>query len=128
MSNAVLDASALLALLFQETGGEKVLKHLPESLLSAVNLAEVLAKAVERGMTLEEANELLAEFPCEIVPFDREAASLTAALRVPTRSAGLSFGDRACLALGMKTGLPVVTADRQWDQCGLKVRIIQIRA
>ena len=127
MSRAVLDASALLALLFNEAGGEKVFEHLADSLLSAVNLSEILSKIIERGMTLEEATEALAEFPCEIVPFDGTYAALTAALRVPTRPIGLSFGDRACLALGMETGFPVVTADRQWDQCGLDVQIIQIR-
>ena len=127
MSRAVLDASALLALLFREDGGEKLFGYLADSLLSAVNLSEILAKIIERGMTLEEATEALSEFPFEIVPFDGIYASLTAALRVPTRSLGLSFGDRACLALGMETGFPVVTADRQWDQAGLGVRIIQIR-
>ncbi len=127
MSRAILDASALLALLFQETGGEAVVEHLPGSLLSAVNLSEVVCKNIERGMTPEEASEVLAEFPCEVVAFDHEFAFLAAALRMPTRSHGLSLGDRACLALGLKTGFPVVTADRQWAGCGLNVKIIPIR-
>ena len=127
MSRAVLDASALLALLFQEPGGEKMLKYLPDSLLSAVNLSEVLSKAIERGMTLDEASAILAEFPFEVVPFDGDAAARTAALREPTRSVGLSLGDRACLALGMIIGLPVVTADRHWDQCSLDVKTVQVR-
>lgn len=127
MSRAVLDASALLALLFREPGGEIVVGHLPGSLLSAVNLSEVLCKAVERGMALEEAGQVLTEFPCEVVPFGGDSAARAAALRESTRRAGLSFGDRACLALGMNLRLPVVTADRQWDQCSLDVRIVQIR-
>ena len=127
MSRAVLDASALLALLFQEAGGDRVIEHLPGSLLSAVNLAEVLTKAVERGMVLEMVEQALAELPCEVSTFDRDAAAGTAALRSPTRPRGLSFGDRACLALGLKTGFPVVTADRHWGESGLDVRIIQIR-
>ena len=127
MSRSILDASALLALLFREAGGEAVVEHLSGSLLSAVNFSEVLCKTIEHGMIPEEASQVLAEFPCEIVAFDRESASMNAALRVATRSRGLSHGDRACLALGLKTGLPVVTADRQWGECGLDVRVILIR-
>jgi len=121
VSRAVLDASALLALLFRETGGEAVIEHRPGSLLSTVNLSEVLSKMLESGMTPEEAGQVLAEFPCEIVAFDRDHVSLAASLRLPTRPQGLSLGDRACLALGMKTGFSVVTADRRWDDCGLNV-------
>jgi ribonuclease VapC len=127
VSRAVLDSSALLALLFKETGGQSVIGHLSGSLMSAVNFSEVIGKAAESGMTLEEAQRVLEEFPCEIVPFDKEQAYLTAGLRVPTRPHGLSLGDRACLALGLKTGWPVVTADRKWDACGIDLQVIQIR-
>ena len=127
VSRAVLDSSALLALLFQEPGGQKVAGHLPDSLLSAVNLSEVVTKTVDTGMTLEEARLVVAGLPCEIVPFDGEQAFLAAALRGATRSLGLSLGDRACLALGLKTGHPVVTADRLWDQCDVGVQVIRIR-
>ncbi len=127
MNKAVLDSSALLALLFKEAGGETVIGHLPGSLMSAVNLSEVICKTAESGMTPEESGRLLTEFPCEIVDFDNEQAYLTASLRVQTRRHGLSLGDRACLALGMKTGCSVVTADQKWDACGLDVKVIQIR-
>lgn len=127
VSRSVLDASALLALLFKEPGGEAVFAHLPGSLLSAVNLSEVVSKSIESGMTVVESHRILAEFPCEIVPFDAEQAYLTASLRVPTRQYGLSLGDRACLALGMKSKCPVITAERQWDACGIEVQVIRIR-
>jgi ribonuclease VapC len=127
VSRSVLDSSALLALLFKEPGGQAVLGHLPGSLLSAVNLSEVVSKAVETGMSLEEARRVLTEFPCEVVPFDGEHAYLTAGLRAGTRTFGLSLGDRACLALGLQTALPVVTADRDWDKCDVGVKIVRIR-
>jgi PIN domain nuclease of toxin-antitoxin system len=94
---------------------------------SAVNLSEVVTKAIDTGMTLEEARLVVAGLPCEIVPFDVEQAFLAAALRGATRSFGLSLGDRACLALGLNTGHPVVTADRVWDQCDVGVQVIRIR-
>jgi ribonuclease VapC len=127
VSRAVLDASALLALVFNEPGARTVAEHLEGSILSAVNLSEVATKAAESGMPVDEARHVLQDFPCEIVPFDQEHAFLAATLRATTRSIGLSFGDRACLALGLRTGCPVVTADRGWDKCGLSLPIIQIR-
>jgi ribonuclease VapC len=127
VSRAVLDASALLALLFKEPGAQAVIGHLPGSLMSAVNLSEVVGKSVDTGLTVEQARSVLSAFPCEIVPFDGESAYLAAAMRASTRAHGLSLGDRACLALGQKTGWPVVTADRKWTECDIGMPIIQIR-
>lgn len=127
VSRIVLDASAILALMYQEPGGEAVPSHLPGSLLSAVNLSEVVTKSVDAGMTLEEANMALSGFPFEIMAFDAEQAYLAASLRPATKSQGLSLGDRACLALGFKMGLPVLTAERKWEACDVGVKIIRIR-
>ena len=127
MNSVVLDASALLALVFDEPGAEEVARHLPGSCMSAVNFAEVVSRAVERRMTLEEISAGLPRLPFEVVAFDAEAAYLTASLRPQTRSLGLSLGDRACLALGMKLGIPVVTGDRRWAEAGLDLEVIAIR-
>ncbi len=127
MSRVVLDASALLALLYQEPGGEAVRGHLPGSLLSAVNLSEVVTKSVDMGMSVEEANLALSGFPYEVVAFDAEYASVAASLRAATRPFGLSRGDRACLALGLTSGLPVLTADRKWGECSVGVEILKVR-
>jgi PIN domain nuclease of toxin-antitoxin system len=35
-------------------------------------------------------------------------------LRITTRGRGLSFGDRACLALANSLGATILTADRTW--------------
>ena len=43
MNKAVLDSSALLAFINQEKGSEVVEKHLPNALMSSVNIAEVIA-------------------------------------------------------------------------------------
>ena len=48
-------------------------------------------------------------------------------LRSVTRHAGLSLGDRACLALGDRLGCPVVTADRVWASLDVGVAIVVIR-
>lgn len=127
VTRAVLDASALLAVMFKEAGSENVIGHLPGAMLSAVNLAETLTKSIDVGMTLEEARRMVFAFSCEVVPFDGEHAALTASLRTPTRPFGVSLADRACLALGLNTGYPVVTADKQWDALKVGIKVIQIR-
>ena len=113
--------------MYQEPGGQAVRDYLPGSLLSAVNLSEVVTKSVDAGMTLEEANMAVSEFPFEIMPFDAEHAYLAASLRPATKPFGLSLGDRACLALGFKMGVPVLTAERKWEACDVGVKVIRIR-
>jgi PIN domain nuclease of toxin-antitoxin system len=127
VTEAVLDASALLAFLRNEPGAARVGPMLGGSRLSTVNLAEVLGKLASYGKPAEAAAYQIERLHIQLVPFDAEQAKLAASLWPATRAAGLSLGDRACLALGLKTGLPVVTADRQWDRCGVGVTVIQIR-
>ena len=50
----ILDASALLCLLFGEPGADRVERALPDAFISAANLAEVLSKLVDRGLDGEE--------------------------------------------------------------------------
>lgn len=125
--SVVLDASALLAMLFKEAGGESVVGYLTDSKLSAVNCSEVVAKAIDVGMRPEEAHQLLSALPCQIIPFDHDHAFRAARLRSATKPLGLSLGDRACLSLGLKLGVPVVTADRSWADCNVGVQVIFIR-
>jgi PIN domain nuclease of toxin-antitoxin system len=123
----VIDASALLAMLFNESGGQEVVQYLPGSIISGVNLTEILTRLVDRGMSLEEARQVVAGIPYELVPFDEEQAFLAASLRPSTRSFGLSLGDRACLALAFARNVPAVTAERIWESCDIGVQIVRIR-
>ena len=114
MSKAVLDSSAVLAVLLEEAGADRVESVLPGALLSAVNLAEVISKLCERGMPADEVLIAVAALGVDIVPYDGEQARLTGELRPRTRAAGLSLGDRACLALARLRLLPAMTADAAW--------------
>ena len=127
MSRVVLDASALLAVLLQERGGEKVERYLTSAMISTVNLSEVVATAVERGLMLESVMPGLTRLSLEVIPFDAEQAYLAASLRPATRKLRLSLGDRACLALGLKKGLPVLTADKLWATADVGVQVEVIR-
>lgn len=114
MNEAVLDSSAVLALLFNEPGAETVERSLPGALLSTVNLAEVIAKLSERGMPADAARAAIDVLCVDIVDFDFDQACLTGEIRAVTRAAGLSLGDRACLALARLRSAPALTTDKAW--------------
>jgi ribonuclease VapC len=109
----VLDASALLCLLFDEPGADRVERVLPEALISAANLAEVLSKLVDRGLDGNEALADLRELDLEVVALDRAQAEAAGLLRSATREAGLSLSARACLALAQQRRVPTLTTDQQ---------------
>ena len=128
----VLDASALLALLRNEDGGERVAKALPRgAAVSALNWAEVLTRLIDLGGDPVEitarALPAAAAGAVEVVPFDEAGARETARLRLKTRSLGLSLADRAALALAKTRGVPVLTADRAWRSLRLPIKIEVIR-
>jgi PIN domain nuclease of toxin-antitoxin system len=131
MKKPVLDASALLAFLFNEHGAEIVEKELSQgALITTVNFCEVLSKLEERGVPVNDACEHFLSrgllYALEIVDFDIEQAKEAARLRTRTRSLGLSLGDRACLALASLTGSTAITADVSWkDIEGIDVKNIR---
>jgi ribonuclease VapC len=127
VDNAIFDASALLALLLGEPGGAGVEPLLLGGATSAVIACEVQTRLVDKGMPATEARTALNDLGLAIAPFAADDATAAAALRPATRKAGLSLGDRACLALAYRTGWPVYTADRPWTTLGLDLDIRLIR-
>jgi len=127
VSSVVLDASAILAVVHRENGYRKVVSHLEGGLVSAVNYAEVLKKAVENGMDLLAARLFLQSLAVVVVPFDQIQAAETARLWPLTRSHGLSFADRACLALGILQEAAVITGDSGMREIELPLKIIMFR-
>jgi ribonuclease VapC len=127
MSNYVLDASALLALLNAESGADLVQDLLPESIISTVNLAEVVSRLASVGMPADEIRNILALLGLEIVAFEKEQAFETGFLSPATRSFGLSLGDRACLALAKVASATAVTADQAWGNLDLEVEVKLVR-
>ena len=112
----MLDASAVLAVLFDEPGAETVYAHLNASHMSVVNLSEVYATLMDGGMSFDEASELVRPLPMRLRTYRDVHAWRTAELRAVTKSLGLSLGDRACLAHAMMEDLPVLTSDRRLAQ------------
>jgi PIN domain nuclease of toxin-antitoxin system len=122
----VLDASALLCLLNAEPGQEVVADALSESVMSAVNLSEVVAKLCDHGLSDADIRDALDGLSLDVRPFTSDQAYASGALRRLTRELGLSLGDRACLALAAELGAVALTADRQWVQIGeVQIKVVR---
>jgi ribonuclease VapC len=124
----VLDSSAVLAAIFLEPGRARVVQAIEQGVvMSTVNITEVITRLIDRGAPSDVAVRRMRDTQVAAVAFDVEMARLAAELREHTRHLGLSLGDRACLALGLLRGGPVLTADRGWGDLDLGVAIEVIR-
>jgi ribonuclease VapC len=119
----VLDASALLAVFFAEPGADHIAERMEGAMMSAVNLSEVVAKLVDRGTPTDRILDVIAQLDIDVVAVDREQAVQAGLLRDQTRTAGLSLGDRACLAVAAATGRIALTTDRAWAKVDMDVAI-----
>lgn len=126
----VLDASAVLALIWDEPGAEAV-----EDMLGSLDLGSDLSGYIS-AVNATEVIEQLGAVPSLFggptadvagVPYDLEHAEIAAGMLTATRPGGLSLADRACLALAKSMSLPAVTADRAWSDVDVGVEVIQIR-
>ncbi len=125
--SVVMDASALLAFLHEEPGGDQVSPVLDGARVSAINWSEVLQKSLQRAANTDGMQQEFASIGVIFEPFTAGQAEIAARLYAQTRKHGLSLADRACLALAMEHGLPVMTADRAWASLGLDIDIQVIR-
>jgi ribonuclease VapC len=123
----VIDASAVLAVVLAEPGAELVKARGRRNAVSTVNVAEIRSRLVDLGFAQEDADEALALVKFEEYDFTSEQARTVATLRAQTRQAGLSIGDRACLALASELGAVALTADKQWKSLALDVEVELIR-
>lgn len=122
-----LDASVVLAVIFDEPGGEEAVDLMSEGIMSSINYCEVMTRCLGHGADGAVVEHQLARLGIAIVPFSITEARLAADLRKPTRHHGLSLGDRACLALAQHRGIAALTADRQWHglELGVDIRLIR---
>ena len=124
MIENALDASAVLAYLFGETGADKVEFLFANSIISRINATEVLTKLVQDGLNVDEAKETFDKINLEVAEFDENQSLKAPELRPLTKHLGLSLGDRCCLALAITENLTAVTADKIW--AGLNVCKIEV--
>ena len=123
----VLDASALLAYLQDEPGSEVVDEVLAESVISSVNWAEVVQKTIAGGIESDGLLDDLQALGLRVEAFTWKDAELAGKLWLQTKTAGLSLGDRACLSLGWRLDVSIMTCDRIWDSLNLDFDVKVIR-
>jgi PIN domain nuclease of toxin-antitoxin system len=129
VTSVALDASALLALLLGEPGAETVKAALDGALLCTVNLAEIVSHYAKLGASRQDIEMMLRPLPIRVVPVDAALSYETGMLRPLTLPGGLSLGDRYCLALARREGIPALTAERRWPDiavaAGVMVNLIR---
>lgn len=126
-AGVVLDASAVLAWLRDEPGAEVVGPQLAGAVMSAVNWSETWQKLDQHGVDAESATRRLRSLGLRVEPLTAPDAVAAARLWATTRKAGLSLGDRCCLALAQRLDLPAVTADAAWATLDLVLTVQVIR-
>lgn len=126
-SKIVIDASALLCLLNDEPGADRVVDVLTRCVISTTNLAEVVSKLRERGLSLDEVREALGGLHLDVRPLSPAQAFIIGDLRPTTRSLGLSLGDRACLALAMDLQAELFTTDAALASVDAGITITDVR-
>ena len=114
MSEVVLDASALLALLLDEPGAAKVADIIADARISSANYAEVIRYFLHTGVAADEVDAIMCPLPLTIVETDDALTAIAERLRATTDEAGLTLDARSCLALAKRDGLPALTADKHW--------------
>lgn len=129
MSKIVLDASVLLAYLFEEVGYERIETVLESSsgIVSSVNYAEVVGKLVDKQMPRAAIQMAMDNLELECYPLSETQAFLAGELRQVSKKFGLSLGDRVCIALGIDQTLPVMTADQAWVKVAVDCEIQLLR-
>ena len=123
----VLDASAVLCLLQEEKGAERVAEALPAAIIGAVNYSEVVGKLVETGIDEATVDSLIDKLQLKVIPFDRTQARFAGSLRATTRKLGLSLGERACLALAAAEQAPALTCERIWTKFEAPCKVEALR-
>ncbi len=109
----VLDASAVLCLLFSEKGADKVeaVSVMPAS-RSSTTAKFCPSSSIAVSMPRRRSKTWRSRH--HVLPVGQEVAEEAARLRALSKEAGLSLGDRFCLALARSLGVPALTTDRAW--------------
>lgn len=113
----VLDASAILAVLYGEPGEEEIREWMRASrvVVGTVNLAEVAGKLAEGGLDEKEIREAVDVLSLEVLPLDADAAYGAGMLKVGTRERGMGVGDLSCVAVARGIGGVALTTDGIWS-------------
>ncbi|MEQ1942319.1 type II toxin-antitoxin system VapC family toxin [Mesorhizobium sp. VNQ89] len=127
MITRVIDTSVIMAVVLVEPGYEVAARLANGAAISSVNLAEVVAKCIDRQVPPEVALSFMKDTNVEVVGFDDDLAIVAGELQRKARKGVLSLGDRACIATAMRLNATVVTADRIWASLDIDCAVELIR-
>lgn len=122
---AVVDASVVLAWLQDESGSDEAEPLLMEAVIGAANWSEVLQKARQHGAEPGLVARLLISFGLRVVDVTQDDGEQAAELWHV--GSPFSLADRLCLALGLRLGLSVATADAAWQSISPAPELILVR-
>jgi PIN domain nuclease of toxin-antitoxin system len=125
--SAVIDTSVMMCVLLGEPGRDRALEAMHGASMSSVNVAEVVAKCLERAVAENLVSLLLSSSEIGIVDFVAEDAVLAGQLWARAQKGKFSFGDRACIATAIRLGATAVTADRIWATLDLPCPVELVR-
>jgi ribonuclease VapC len=123
----VIDSSALLAIIYNEKVNTDMKKYLENSYMSVINATECIIVLSRNGMPIQVARSLLESLINKFVACDLNDSNDIANIKCSNANLDLSIADCFCLALGEKLELPIVTADKVWQQAKVNSKIICIR-
>jgi PIN domain nuclease of toxin-antitoxin system len=95
--------------------------------MCVVNYAEVVQRLLRYDADGEMRARSLIDFGLRLVDAGIDVALGAARLETPTRSQGISLGDRFCLAFAMERKAPVLTTDKPWKSLGLPIELRFLR-
>lgn len=123
----VLDASAALAIVQGEPGGDKAEAMARDGVISAVNFAEIVQRCIRNGRDVEKDLKRLEDLGMVVADVTAGLARRAGELERTTKPFGLSLADRMCLALALDLQLPVITSDKPFAELGLPLEVRRFR-
>lgn len=124
----LLDASCLLAVVFEEAGADLVQPVLPASFITAVNFAECIRVIDRLGGSGTAVGDDLVALGLTVVPVGLSGIGrISEVWRSGPASRPLSLGDAVCLSYGWIQEMEIWTADRSWAELTIPVAVTVIR-
>jgi PIN domain nuclease of toxin-antitoxin system len=128
VNRPIIDTSVILAILWAEVGSNQADSFLAQDpLLSAVNYAEIVAKAAMRGIPPTKIREWIKTLSFECVEVTETIAYQAGKYYSESRSHGLAMADCICIATGVLMNARIITADRIWKKAFPALDIVCIR-
>ena len=124
--NAVLDTSALMALLLGEISMEHASEILKHACVSSVTLCKILSEFHKEGGDAAAMLTQLQKLDLDIRSFDAEQVALSIHVLNSLNGEKVSSGDRAAIALATALNFSVFTKNIVWADSSFPIHFVRI--